>query len=132
MSERGGKRARLALAAALAVGLMGCDLGGPSGPAQVVGTVTGDPLLGAAIVELSWDGVRGFEGRGDTQVYAGAVPESAERHRVVLVGPAGGDLQFTIDLEDHRLDGPMLTVVSAVGTNNLPLPTSGLRVVLVR
>jgi hypothetical protein len=126
------RRARLALAATLAVALVGCDLGGPGGPAQVAGTVTGDPLLGAAIVELSWDGVRGFEGRGDTRVYAGAVPESDERHRVVLVGPSGGDLTFTIDLEDGRLEGPIVTVVSAVGTNNLPLSTSALRVVLER
>jgi len=124
--------ARLALASAAAAALAGCDLGGPSGPAQIVGTVTGDPFLGAAIVELSWEGVRAFEGREDTQVYAGAVPGSTDRHRMVLVGPSGGELRFRIDLEDDRLYGPVVTLVSAVGTNNLPLPTSGLRVVLER
>ena len=112
--------------------LAGCDLSGPGGPAHVAGTVTGSPTLGAAVVELTWRGVTGFEGRGSTQSYSGAVPGVQNRHRVILVDAAGGDLRFTIVLDDARLDGPVVTVVSAVGTDDLPLEVTGLRVVLER
>jgi hypothetical protein len=51
---------------------------------------------------------------------------------VILVDAAGGDLRFTIVLDDARLDGPVVTVVSAVGTDDLPLDVGALRVVLER
>lgn len=125
---------RTALVTLLApLALAGCDLGeGPAGPATVLGTITGSETLGAAIVDLSWDGISAFEGRGDTRVYSAAVIGEGERHRLVLVGPAGGDLQFTIQLEDDLLYAPAVTVVSAVGTDNRSLPLDGLRVVLER
>lgn len=112
--------------------LAGCELGGPGGPAQVAGTVTGSPTLGAAVLELTWRGVTGFEGRGSTQSYSGAVSGVQNRHRVILVDAAGGDLHFTIELDDARLDGPVVTVVSAVGTDDLALDVGALRVVLER
>ena len=112
--------------------LAACDLGGPSGPAQVIGSVTGNAELGAAVVDLTWEGVTGFEGRGSTQVYSAPVSGSADRHRFVLVDAAGGDLRFTIALADDRLHAPTVTVVSAVGTDNLPRPVADLRVVLER
>jgi hypothetical protein len=124
------RRGATALLGVLA--LAACDLGGPRGPVRVAGTVTGDPALGAAVVELTWQGVKGFEGRGGTQLYSGAVAGSPTRHRLVLVDAAGGDLRFTIDLEDDLLQGPVATVVSAVGTDNLPLDAADLRVVLER
>ena len=125
-------RPRALAAAVLAAGLGACDLGGPGGPAEVLGTVTGDPGLGAAVVDLSWDGVTSFEGRGSTQAYSAPVSGSPNRHRVVLVDAAGGELRFTIGLEDERLNAPVVQVVSAVGTDNLPLSVSDLRVVLER
>jgi hypothetical protein len=112
--------------------LAGCDLGGPGGPAHVAGTVTGSEALGAAVVELTWLGVTGFEGRGSTQVYSGAVSGAQNRHRLILVDGTGGDLRFTIVLDDARLDGPVLAVVSAVGTDDLSLDVADLRVVLER
>jgi hypothetical protein len=133
MSERRSARVRARVAClAAVVALAGCDLGGPGGPARVAGTLTGNPATGAAVVEVTWPGVTGFEGRGGTQVYSGAVSGFPDRHRVILVDAAGGDLSFTIVLDDTRLDGPVLTVVSAVGTDNLPLDVTGLRVALER
>ena len=125
------RRASLATLLATVVALAGCDLG-PSGPALVAGTVTGSPTLGAAVVEITWPGVTGFQGRGSTQVYAGPVAGSRDRHRVILVDAAGGDLRFTILLDDIGLDGPVATVISAVGTDNLAMPVTDLRVVLGR
>jgi hypothetical protein len=118
--------------ASLAALLSACDFGGPGGPAEVLGTVTGHPRLGAAVIDLSWDGVTSLEGRGSTQVYTAPVPGSETRHRAVLVDATGGELRFTISLSDDRLDAPALTVVSAVGTDNLQLPVGDLRVVLER
>ena len=116
-----------------AFALVGCDADeGPTGPASVLGTITGSGTLGAAIVDLSWDGVLAFEGRGDTRVYSAAVAGEGDRHRLVLVGPAGGDLRFTIQLEDDRFYAPVVSIVSAVGSDNRPLPVDGLRVVLER
>ena len=118
---------------ALLAGLLSaCDLGGPEGPAQVLGTVTGDPQLGAAVIELSWEGVTGLEGRGSTQVYSAPVAGSPSLHRAVLLDAAGGDLRFTIHLTDDRLHAPVVTVESAVGTDNLPRTLADLRVVLER
>lgn len=136
-SGAGAVRARLRRAARAAllapVALAACDLGeGPRGPASVFGMITGSETLGAAIVDLSWDGVLAFEGRGDTRVYSAALLGEGERHRLVLVGPVGGDLRFTIQLEDDLLYAPVVTVVSAVGSDNLPLSVDGLRVVLER
>jgi hypothetical protein len=119
-------------ALALAGTLVGCDLGGPSAPTRALATVTGSPMLGAAVVDLAWPGVMGIEGRGSTQVYSGAVSNAPNRHRVILVGAEGGDLRFTVELDDLRLYGPVVTVVSAVGTDNLPIDHEGLRVVLER
>ena len=127
-----GRLRRTARVLVVPLALAACDLGGPSGPAQVLGTVTGDAELGAAVVDLTWDGVAGFQGRGTTQVYAAPVSGSADRHRFVLVDATGGELRFTIDLADDRLHAPTVTVVSAVGTDNLSRPVAELRVLLER
>lgn len=130
---RAGSRGTLLVALVAPLVIAACDLGeGPAGPASVLGTITGSETLGAAIVDLSWNGVLAFEGRGDTRVYSAAVVGEGERHRLVLVGPAGGDLRFTIQLEDDLLYAPVVSIVSAVGSDNLPLQVEGLRVVLER
>jgi hypothetical protein len=108
-----------------------CDLG-PSGPSRILGTVTGEATLGAAVIDFTWEGVGSVEGRGDTEVFSAPVSGSPDRHRVILVGPAGGELRFTVLLDQARLYGPALTVVSAVGTDNLPVDPTELRVVLER
>ena len=111
--------------------LAACDLG-PSGPGTVTGSVTGNAALGAVVLDVTWPGVVGFEGRGSTQVYSAPVTGSPDRHRVVLVSPTGGDLPFVIAVDDAYLESPIVTVVEAAGTDNLPLSVAALRVVLER
>ena len=119
------------LAGLSALLLAACDLG-PSGPGTVTGSVTGSASVGAVVLDVTWPGVVGIEGRGSTQVYSAAVTGSPERYRVVLVSPSGGDLPFAITVDDAYLESPVVTVVEAVGTDNLPLLVTGLRVVLER
>ncbi len=111
--------------------LTGCDLG-PSGPGIVNGSVTGDATLGAVVLDVTWPGVVGFEGQGSTQVYFAAVAGSPDRYRVVLVSPTGGDVPFAIVVDDAYLQSPVVTLVEAVGTDNLSRQLGGLRVVLER
>ena len=129
--RRGATRRARFVAVALAVALSACD-SGPSGPASVAGTVVGDSDLGAVVLDVVWAGVQGFEGRGSTQVYWAAVADTANRHRVILVGPGGGDLTFSVLVDDLYLEGPVVTVVEATSVNNVPRPVAGLEVLLER
>lgn len=126
-----GARLRAATAVLAAVLASGCDLG-PGGPETLTGSVSGNPGLGAVVLDVTWPGVVAFEGRGSTQVYFATHDRDADRHRVLLVGPSGGDLPFAISLADPYLQAPSIVVVEAVGTDNLPVPVSGLQVVLSR
>lgn len=125
------RRALVVLTVAATVVLTACDTG-PDGPGTVTGTVTGASDLGAAVLDVSWRGVQGFQGRGGTQVYSAPVPDEADRYRVVLVGPSGGDLGFGISVDDVYLEGPVVVVVEAADTANRPRPSGDLRVVLER
>ena len=118
------------LSAAL-TGLSACQTG-PDGPGTVSGTVTGPADLGAAVLDVVWAGVQGFEGQGSTQVYSAAVAGEPNRYRVILVGPAGGDLTFGIFVDDVYLEGPIVTVVDATGSDNLPRSIGDVRVLLER
>jgi len=120
-----------ALAAAALTGMSACD-SGPDGPGTVSGTVTGAADVGAVVLDVIWAGVQGFEGQGSTQVYAAEVAGEVGRYRVILVGPAGGDLSFGIRVDDVYLEGPVVTLIEATGTNNLPRSVGDLRVLLAR
>ena len=127
-----GIRRRIATAAAIGViGLAGCD-SGPGGPGMVSGTVTGNPQLGAVVLEVTWRGIQGFEGLSSTQVYSAPLAGAQNRHRLVLLDPSGGDLHFGINVDDVYLEGPIVSVVTATGADNLPLPVADLRVLLER
>jgi hypothetical protein len=94
--------------------------------------VTGPADLGAVVLDVVWAGVRGFEARGGTQVYSAPVPGEQNHHRVILVGPTGGDLSFGVLVDDVYLEGPVVTVVEAVATDNLPRSVGNIRVLLER
>jgi hypothetical protein len=111
--------------------LAACDLG-PSGPTTIDGSVSGDTTLGAAVLDVTWPGVTGFEGRGSTRVYFAPVAGFPDRFRVILVSPTGGDLPFAITVEDAYLRSPDVSVVEAAGTDNRPLSVNGLRIMLER
>ncbi|HET9949757.1 MAG TPA: hypothetical protein VFQ22_12605 [Longimicrobiales bacterium] len=118
-------RAMAALAAFLV--LAACD-DGPDVGRLTQATVVGPEALGAAVLEVEWEGIEGFEGLGSTQVYHAPVPGSPSTHRVILVDPVGGRLRFGIRQRAWRTPAPAITVVDAVGADDLPLETSALRV----
>jgi hypothetical protein len=128
----------MSLPRALGAGVLLClmSLGAcdsvPSGPGTISGTVTGSATLGAVVLDVTWVGVQGFEGLGSTQVYSAPVPGETNRYRVVLIDPVGGDLHFGIDVADVYLEGPVITLVSAADTGNLPMEVGGLTVALER
>ena len=126
------RRMRPAALAALTVilGITGCDLG-PESSATVEGRIEGHPALGAVVLEVTWRGVVGFEGRGSTQAYA-AVTTTPDRHRVVLVGPEISELPFAIEVENPFAEFPAITVVEAVNIGNLPVDVGSLSVQLER
>jgi hypothetical protein len=125
------RRRSWTVAAAALAGLAACDTG-PSGPGTVVGTVTGPPDLGAAVLDVVWKGVQGLEGRGSTQVYSAPVAGQGGRHRFILVGPSGGDLSFAIEVDDVYLEGPIVTLVEATDVSNEPRTVADLHVLLER
>ena len=94
--------------------------------------MTGPADLGAVVLDVVWAGVQGFEGQGSTQVYSAQLTAEKDRHRVILVGPAGGDLSFGILVDDLYLEGPLVTVVEAVATDNLSRSVDNIRVLLER
>lgn len=112
------------LAAALAFGLGACD-SGPSGPGTVQARVTGgETPAGAAVVEVTGKGIRGFEAAGGTRVYSGALSEGSNVYRVVLVnGADAGELRFGIRVDDRGAELPSAAVVIAADTANRPIGT---------
>jgi hypothetical protein len=102
---------------ALALSVTACDLG-PEGPSTANVRITGHPALGAAVLDVTWRGATGFEGRGSTQVYAAPVSGSPGRWRVVLVSPEISDLPFAVDVESPFVEAPTITVVEAANIGN--------------
>jgi hypothetical protein len=94
-----------------------CD-SGPSGPGSLIGRVTGESL-GGVVLEVTGAGIRGFEGRGNTQAYAAPMAGRENMHRVLLIDPQGGEILFEILVDDVGMDDPVMVVVSAAGTDNL-------------
>jgi hypothetical protein len=121
-------RVRGAILVALALGA--CDLG-PSNAGKVSGSIAGG-ALGAVVLDVTWRGVAGFDGEGSTQVYWAPVPDVADRYRVILVGPAAGELPFSVKVDRVYTESPVVTVVEATGADNLPVSVTDLRVVLGR
>jgi len=124
--------AKRTLVALLLAGLAAsCDTG-PDGPGTVEGTVVGPADLAGAVLDVVWRGVQGFEGRGDTQVYWAPVTGEDDRYRVILVRATGGRMGFGIRVDDVYLEGPVVTVVEAVGSDDLPRTSANVTVVLER
>lgn len=121
------RQPRKLLFALAAVAVVGCD-SGPSGPGTLLATVDAGDALGAVTLEVVGPGITGFEGVGSTRAYGTTTSARQNRHRVVLVDPEGGTLQFGIQVEDVRGDAPTITAVSAAGTDNLERITSDIEI----
>ena len=112
------------------LGVGACD-SGPSGPGTLEGRVRAE-ALGAVLLEVEGTGIRGFAGRGSTQIYSAQVPGRGGVHRVIVVDPVGGDIGFEIEVDDVRMDGPIMTVVKAARTDNSTMSTVGVTVGIER
>lgn len=113
----------LVVATAIALSAAACD-SGPSGPGSLVASVSGESL-GGVVLQIVGPGIRGFEGLGNTQVYAAPLAGTRNGYRVMLVDAVGSDLRFEIQVEDVGMEDPVMTVVSAAGVDNLTQLTAG-------
>lgn len=101
--------------------LSACD-SGPSGPGAVDARVEpGETGAAAAVVEVTGDGVRGFEAAGDTRIFASEVTGTPGLFRLVLVNPGPGEMRFRIEVEDRGARLPSGTVLFAADTANAPV-----------
>ena len=60
------------------------------------------------------------------------LPGRPDVYRVIVLGRAGGSLPFAIDVDDRAMEGPVVTVIQAADTDNVPLSAGGVNVSLVR
>ena len=106
---KGWRGAVVAVCAALAIA--GCD-SGPSGPGSLTASLSGEDL-GGILMEVRGEGVLGFDGLGDTQVYSAKVAQLQRTHRVVAINPGVGPLRVEIRLADLDVADPVISVVGA-------------------
>lgn len=125
-----GRPRRLVPLLALAL-VAGCDLFGPRGP----GTLTArlehpGGELGAAVVEVSGAGVRGFSAAAGSRVLD-RFRDDADEQRLVVVNPERAGLAFGIEVEEVGARPPAVRVVEAADTANAPIADGGAVVVRI-
>lgn len=94
----------------------GCD-SGPKGPGALTGRATGEDL-GGVLLRVEGSGIQSFAGLGGSQVYYAPVENKVDTHRVLIISPQAGDLQFEILVDDRAMEGPVVTVLQAALTDN--------------
>lgn len=123
---------RLALILVPVVLLGACDLFGPSGSGTLSARVEAtDAAVGAAVVEIRGEGVRGVRARGSTRLFERPL-EEAGSYRLVLVNPGGAPVEFGIDVDDVGGELPSASVVAAADTEDRVLDAGSDLVVRVR
>ena len=109
--------------AVLAILVVGCDTL-PSGPGEITGSVQSqNASLGGAVLEIVATGVEGFSGVGGTKVFW-APQEDPVVFRVIVIGEGGGDLKFSISMQDRSDRTPRGSVVLLTDLNNRPVPVT--------
>ncbi|HSW28054.1 MAG TPA: hypothetical protein VLH75_01055 [Longimicrobiales bacterium] len=130
MSARRRLASGLALSAALA--LAACD-SGPEGPGVLAAKVTSPQPLGAVVLEFTGAGITGFEARGTTQVFGAVGGAGSQRHRVILVSPAGTtEIPFGIAFQDRAGELPSVVAITASSPSNANASAAGLKVRIER
>ena len=123
---------RTTLAVVGALALAACD-SGPKGPGVLPATVVAPQPVGAVVLEFTGAGILGFEAQGTTLVYSAPSPGGAEKHRVILVSPAGGkEIRFGIELADRAGAMPTVAAISAASPSNASMVAAGLQVRIER
>ena len=120
----------LALAGILA--MSACD-SGPEGPGVLSARVTSPQPLGAVVHEFTGTGITGFEAQGTTQVFGAVGGAGNQRHRVILVSPAGAtEIPFGIAFADRSGTMPSVTAILASSATNASVTAAGLKVRIER
>lgn len=122
------KLARLVTVALLAAGAVACGDSGPKGPGSFAATlaVVGEPA-GAVVIHVTGEGLRSFEGTGDTQVFATELASVEGVRRLVAVS-GSGSIGFRVHVDKVELGFPVAVVTDAAGTDNRPRGPAGLTV----
>lgn len=108
------------LLSGLLVTACGGDGGGPVGPGTFTGLVKSGPIpVGAIVLQVSGQGIDGFSALGGQRLFHSQVQPGV--HRVVLVGSTPGDFTFSVRVQDVGGPVPAITVVEAVGGDNVPI-----------
>lgn len=122
---------RMALVLAVVLWAGACD-DDPSGPGTFDARVLSpaDEPAGAAVIEITGEGIEGFEASGSSRIFARTVRAPTEEngeglYRVVVVAPAGSALRFRVRVEDVAAGPPTATLVSVADTANHPVGSPG-------
>ena len=130
MTARRWRASGLAVWTALA--LAACD-SGPEGPGVLLAKVTSPQPLGAVVLEFTGTGITGFEARGATQVFGAVGGAGSQRHRVILVSPAGAtEIPFGIAFADRAGEMPSVVAITASSPTNATASAAGLKVRIER
>lgn len=120
-----------ALALAVVLGAAACS-DDPSGPGTFTARFAGpaDTPAGAAVVEVTGEGIEGFRAAGSGSIFSRTVRLPTEQtpeglYRVVVVAPSGSPLTFDVDMEDVALGFPAATVLSVADTANAVIAAPG-------
>jgi hypothetical protein len=123
-----------ALLTVLLVAAGGCS-DDPSGPGTIDLMVRGPVPLGAALVELVGEGLRGVEqpAVGWAELVPVAPAGSTPVHRLILIQDAPGDLRIRLEVVDVAAPYPVATVLDATDQADAPVPSpAGIEVLLRR
>jgi hypothetical protein len=113
------------VAVAVAAVLGGCGDSGPQGPGSfTAGLDVVGPAVGAVIVDVTGEGIRGFEGTGDTRIFHDVTDVTVGAHRVIAMS-GSGSISFRVQVDRVEQGFPIAVVVDAVGTDNLPRGAAG-------
>lgn len=131
MSRPRGARSPIVLVLS-ALAITACGDSGPEGPGAFTAMVEAQgPPAGAVVMDVTGDGIEGFEGTGDTRVFSAEVDAGTGLHRLIAVS-ATGSLGFRVRVARVELGPPTAVVVDAAGTDNGPRGPAGLTVRIVQ
>lgn len=129
------RRARLAWGALAVASLVaaGCS-DDPSGPGTITLTVRGSTPLGAAVVELVGEGLRGVEqpSVGWAELVPLAPVGTTPVHRLILIQDAPGELRVRLEVVDVAAPYPVATVIEATDQDDEPVASPASIEALVR
>jgi len=126
-------RSGMWLLTALSLVVTGC-FDDPSGPGTISLTVRGPIPLGAALVEIVGEGLRGVEqpAMGWAELVPVAPIGSTPVHRLILIQDAPGELRIRLQVVDVAAPYPVATVIEATDQADATVPSPASIAVVIR